>query len=164
MMFNDKLSFGKVGESYIANWFKKKGYNVLPVYEVEAGQYKGPVVYCQNGDKLIAPDMIVFNRENIIWIEAKHKKGFPLNRMRGKYVVGINKDHFNNYLEVAKLTDWPFWLIFLVEGGKVKDSPINDSGLYGLNIRKAKDLVDHESDKTDMVYWLKDDLRKLDDI
>lgn len=44
MGFNETLAKGKVGESLIAQWLKSRGSHVLPIYEVETGQYKGPSI------------------------------------------------------------------------------------------------------------------------
>jgi len=68
--FKENLKTGKVGESQIARWLQSKGHHVLPVYEIEKDQYAGPALYASDGSKIIAPDMLIFNKEKIVWIEA----------------------------------------------------------------------------------------------
>ena len=43
--FQHALTMGKTGEGIIANWLRGRGFNVLPVYEKEQQEYKGPALY-----------------------------------------------------------------------------------------------------------------------
>jgi len=157
MGFNQTLEMGKVGESRIAQWLRQRGNNILPVYEIEKEQFKGPAVYTCDWRELIAPDILAFKKDQVIWIEAKHKTAFTWHRITNRWVTGIDLHHYKQYQEVAKLVDWPVWLLFLHQGGQAKDSPAKSpSGLYGGSL---KYLMAHENHthnnhgKSGMVYW-----------
>lgn len=166
-MFEQKLEQGKIGESYIANWFRRKGYHVLPVYEIEKSQYKGPALYAADDREIVAPDMLIFGQKKIFWIEAKHKNAFSWHRKTKRFVTGIDLHHYGQYQEVAKLVEWPVWLLFLHRGGQAKDSPESPAGLYG---RDLDYLIYHENHrhgnhgKSGMVYWWIKNLYKLEKI
>lgn len=163
-MFEHYLEKGKVGESYIAAWIRNKGYHVLPVYEIEKNQYKGPAVYAADGREIIAPDMLIFGKEKIIWIEAKHKDAFSWHRKTQRFVTGIDLHHYKQYQQIMKIAEWPVWLLFLHRGGQAKDSPPSPAGLYG---NRLEYLINHENHrhqnhgKTGMVYWKIEDLKKI---
>lgn len=166
--FKARLSFGKIGEGLIANWFKRKGYIALPIYEKQIDEGKGPQLFTSNRN-LIAPDLLMFNfdkdGEKVFWIEAKHKSAFTWHRITQRWTTGIDLKHYQDYLEVDKLTPWPVWLIFLHEKGIAKDSPDGcPTGLFG---RELSYLNEHENHrhgnwgKGGMVYWAHETLLKL---
>lgn len=164
MAFVNNLVNGKIGESLIANWLKGKGYNILPIYEIEIGQGKGPAVYTADYGELIAPDLLVFKNKKVVWIEAKHKNAFAWNRARKIFVTGIDLKHYDDYKGINMIVDWPVWLLFLQKGGKAKDSPISPSGLYGNDLSVLMSSENHRSDKWGnggMVYWAIDSLLKI---
>jgi len=162
--FEATLRDGKVGESLIAGWFKSRGYNILPIYEIEINSGKGPRLFTPVTE-LVAPDMFIFNANNCYWIEAKHKTAFAWNRMRQIWTTGIDKNHFEQYCKVDDITPWPVWLMFLHKGGQAKDSPPNSpKGLFGNSLKYLRKNVNHESDKYGkhgMVYWNKDSLKEI---
>lgn len=161
--FDKKLESGKVGESQIANWLKSKGHNILPVYEIEKGQYAGPSVYSSAGDNIIAPDLLIFGQETV-WVEAKHKTAFSWHRKTKRFVTGIDIHHYFQYQKILDLVDWPIWLLFLHKGGQAKDSPESPSGLFGNNLLYLMCNENHRHDnhgRTGMVYWAINDLKKM---
>ena len=164
--FDESLAAGKVGESEIAGWLKSKGFNVLPVYDIEKHQYSGPAVYTADGGSLIAPDMLVFKQSKIVWVEAKHKTAFSWHRITSRWVTGIDLHHYSQYQEVAKLVDWPIWLMFLHKGGQAKDSaPNSPAGLFAGPIDRLVVDENHRHQnhgKSGMVYWAIDKLNKLE--
>lgn len=157
MSFSEQLRFGKVGESKIAVALKRCGFNVLPVYEKEVSEGKGPVLFVADGRELVLPDLLAFNSKKTIWVEAKHKTAFTKHRITGDWVTGIDLHHYNDYLEVSKLSPWPVWLIFLHDGGQAKDSPPDSpSGVFGNNINILSQHEHHRHEnhgKHGMVYW-----------
>jgi hypothetical protein len=165
MAFSDSLRYGQAGESVIAQWLRGKGYTVMPVYEKIFDTGKGPQLYLPNDEKLIAPDMLAINgKDNIRWIEAKHKTAFSWHRISNSWVTGIDLRHYHDYLKVAVLSPWPVWLLFLHRGGQAKDSPANSpAGLFGNPISYLKDNESHRSDKwaNGMVYWSRSKLQLL---
>jgi len=162
-MFEQQLAIGKIGESEIAGWLKARGNNVLPIYEIEKNQFKGPAVYPSSGNSLTAPDMLIFGK-NTMWIEAKHKNAFSWHRISEKkhekpWVTGIDLHHYKQYLEVMNLSDWPVWLFFLHRKGTAKDTPpgeLSPTGLFCNDLNFLKNNENHRHNnhgKSGMVYW-----------
>lgn len=149
---------GKTAESDIARWLIKRGQSVLPVYEKIIDEGKGPQLFT-GGEGLIAPDMLAICKGKVLWIEAKHKTGFAFYRKGNKFVTGIDLRHYLDYLRVAAITELPIYLLFLHDGGVVKDSPPGPSGLYGNYLSVLSQREDHRSGKwgkSGMVYWARD--------
>lgn len=164
--FEQKYAVGKIGESLIANWFRGRGFNVLPVYEKEIKENKGPTLFLAEGGSLICPDMLVFKPGKTLWIEAKHKTAFSWHRITQRWVTGIDLRHYSDYLKVAE-GQWPVWLLFLHQDGTAKDTPeglISPTGLFGNDIKVLKTIENHRSDKygrSGMVYWSHDKLKQI---
>lgn len=159
------LPYGQLGESKIAMWLKRNGRLVLPAYEKEIDNGKGPRLFCGNGD-LVVPDMLVLSGDKVSWIEAKHKSVFTWHRNTNRWTTGVSKRHYIDYLEVARITPWPVWLLFLHE----KDSePARNEpwpcpvGLFGQELSILNQCINHESDKWGggMVYWAHKNLKLL---
>jgi len=153
---------GFVGESKIAMYLMARNNKVLPVYQIEKSRGKGPRLFLKDNN-LIAPDMFVFNDKECCWIEAKHKTGFSWHRNTRTWNTGIDKRHFKHYCEVADVTPWPVWLMFLHKAGQAKDSPPSEGGLFGNKLSVLRNCIHHESNRYayGMVYWDKNDLKKL---
>lgn len=169
MSFDRQLAVGKVGESLIARWLRSRGNNVMPVYEIEKGQGKGPRLYSVCGE-LVAPDMLVFKGTGARWIEAKSKGAFTWYRVKGCYETGIDIRHYFDYLQVDEASPWPVWLMFLQWGGRAKDTPphVPDSpaGLFGHRLAYLREHESHRAPpqqwgKGGMVYWAHDTLIQL---
>lgn len=167
--FNNNLKSGKVGESQIAKFLMSRGHNILPVYEIEKNQYAGPAVYTADGGSLIAPDMLCFGNGKTVWIEAKHKSAFTWHRKTNRWTTGIDLHHYEQYIKVANLVEWPVWLLFLQKPGEAKDTPegmVCPSGLYGEDLVKLISSENHRHlnhGKSGMVYWGVSSLKKIAD-
>lgn len=173
--FKQKLAQGKTGESLIATWLRRRGRFVMPVYEIELGQGKGPGLYrpikagivpCE----LIAPDLLTFNGDgNACWIEAKHKSAFTPHRISGgTLTTGIDLRHYFDYCSLADESPWPVWLLFLHRGGFASNCPLNTpTGLFGNDLKYLRRHEHHRhanGGSAGMVYWAIDDLKKLAEI
>jgi hypothetical protein len=164
--FEKQLSIGKVGESRIARWLMKRGNLVLPVYEIAENQYKGPALYSASAS-IISPDMVVFNSGKVLWVEAKNKSAFTWHRKTSRFVTGIDKHHYYEYLRVSRQTKTPVWLLFLHGKGTAKDTPkglTSPSGLFGGEVFSLNRLINHEHEnwgKYGMVYWAESSLKKF---
>lgn len=164
--FEESLEEGKRGETAIAKWLMGKGFNILPVYEVDQGHFKGPVLYSSDGGTLICPDLLCMDSRKIIWIEAKHKNAFSWYRKKSIWTTGIDLKHYNDYIQIALCVSFPVWLFFLHKGGVAKDSPPSPSGLFCNDIQTLRQTEDHRSMKWGphgMVYWSKDSLIQIAD-
>jgi hypothetical protein len=149
--FQRQLQIGKLGESLIAWWLKSCDYNILPIYEKEINEGKGPQLFSLSED-LIAPDLLIFQTGNVnaLWIEAKHKSVFSWHRKSKRWVTGIDLRHYEDYRKISKISPWPVWLFFLHQNDRFNGRPDEPwpcpTGLYG---------------QTGMVYWEERNLIKL---
>ena len=164
MSFGSQLAYGKIGESLIAQWLKDRGHSVLPVYEKEIQENKGPQLFTPD-DNLVAPDMIAFKDDKVIWVEAKHKSTFTWHRITKRWVTGIDLHHYFDYLKVANLYPHPVWLLFLQRGGTDNHTGFaSPSGLYGGSLKYLSCNENHRHNgwgKSGMVYWWEKRLTKM---
>jgi hypothetical protein len=184
--FLGKLAFGQIGEQLIARFKRSEGFTILPAYEKELQTGKGPRLFMPLDGKralLIAPDMLAMRgRLEMTWIEAKHKDHFTWFAKTGHWQTGIDKRHYDDYLEVMERTQRDVLLYFL----HTNDTPprgkwangINGRnsqplhcpiGLFGRTLSELKLMVDHLAPYTDeetgrsypMVYWDYEDLEEI---
>lgn len=165
--FDKLLSVGKAGESKIAMWLRSRGSTVLPVYEKLIEEGKGPTLFLPNNRNLICPDLLTWQGNKVVWIEAKHKEGFSWHRNSSRWTTGIDLRLYHHYLEMAELTPFPVWVLFLHRGGSAKDNPtaISPSGLFGNDISILKDKVSHvhpNFGRSGGAFWAMENLIKLD--
>ena len=174
-VFIQQLEYGQLGESKIARWLRGRGWNVLPVYEKEIDDGKGPRLFMANSnekEQLIAPDLLAMRGMEFRWIEAKHKSHFSWYGIGRYWVTGINLLHYLDYLKIRNGTELPIWLMFLHSDNRTWkndvekwDAPILcPTGLFGNDLSKLINLESHRSDKygtTGMVYWRESNLIKL---
>lgn len=167
MSFERKLKEGLLGESLISQWLIKRGFQILPAYQVEYSTGKGPRLFGSYG-QLISPDLLAFNtRGRIIWVEAKSKSAFTWHRASSTWQTGIDKRHWAEYIQVAKETAWPVWILFLHKDGRAKDTPdgkASPTGLFGNTLMLLEKTIHHSHDNhgpSGMVYWEMGALQKL---
>lgn len=167
-LFKQTLEEGLLGEGHIARWLNRRGWNVLPAYQVELDTGKGPRFYTADAGALVTPDILAIRGGQIWWVEAKTKSAFTLYRKDNTIQTGIDRRHWQEYLKVREVTPFPIWLLFLHKPGQsLAGDPlgrISPCGLFGEEIGVLCDCVDHESDKhgpTGMVYWRLESLQKL---
>jgi hypothetical protein len=178
MNFADSLSSGQLGESLIAQWLRRRGWHVLPAYEKEINNRKGPRLFMAHGGEdaqLIAPDLFTMRGNDFRWIEAKHKTHFSWYNIGRRFETGIDLRHYRDYCRVADATGVDVWLMFLhrdentwsEDVAKYGAPPKCPTGLYGnsLSILRLEEKQSHISLKwgpSGMVYWEPDTvLRKL---
>lgn len=180
MKFEESLEQGRVAEGWIAHWLMSRGSSIMPAYELEHQQFKGPQLFGSDGE-LVAPDMIAFTANGIIWIEAKHKSVFTWHRNTGRWTTGIDLHHYKQYLQVADKTSLPVWLLFFhretrpdrrdIKHGCPQSCP---TGLFGGDLSRLRNKENHRSlpkdesrerclghGKSGMVYWAAETLTKL---
>lgn len=169
--FQKQLAFGRIAESQIARWLISRGNYLLPVYDIEYidGIPKGPRVF--GNDNMVAPDLLVLGKRKSLWVEAKHKSAFSWYRIGKCWETGIDLRHYQEYLKVQEISQWPIWLLFLHDGssprlgdlklGCPEDCP---TGLFGNSLNVLNANESHRSDrwgKSGMVYWSHGSLRQL---
>lgn len=163
-MFSQQLAIGQLGESLIAQWLRRLGWNVLPAYEKEIDNGKGPRLFTAHNTQLVSPDLFIMRRQSFMWVEAKHKTRFSWYGIGGYFVTGIDIRHFEDYCKVADTTELPVWLLFLHREAatwpddirKRNAPPTCPVGLFGQDINVLRSKCSHRSDKhgpSGMVYW-----------
>ena len=166
--FAQTLERGLLGESEIAKWLMSRGGTILPAYQIEIDEGKGPRVFRAHGN-LVAPDMLTINSgKDVAWIEAKTKGGWTWFRGAKSWQDGIDKNHWLDYVQVDQELPWPVHILFLHKERKgAKDSPQDkippSAGLYGNSVNRLADCIDHTSDKHGnhgMVYWNRSALKR----
>lgn len=176
MNFADSLGIGQLGESIIARWLRRRGWNILPAYEKEIGSGKGPRLFMATGsphDELITPDLLAMCDKRFYWIEAKHKSVFSWYGIGSYWTTGVDRRHFYDYVRVQKETGITVWLMFLHRESQPRredkerwpDCPDTcPTGLFGQRLGKLVYTKSHESNRhgaTGMVYWGENALKRL---
>jgi hypothetical protein len=166
MSFESSLQEGLLGESIIVRWLNQQGCHVLPAYEIEQSQAKGPRLFTAK-QQLISPDLLCWHGCEQFWIEAKTKSAFTWHRLSETWQTGIDRRHWHHYQQVQEIMGIPVWLLFLHKPGNLaKDTPTgmqSPYGLYGESLAKLKDSVHHEHGNcgsSGMVYWQLETLTK----
>lgn len=169
MNFADSLSSGQLGESLIAQWLRRRGWHVLPAYEKEIDNGKGPRLFTASDAgkaQLISPDLLAMRSGQFLWVEAKHKTRFSWYGKGNCWVTGVDRRHFEDYCAVTDSTGLNVWLLFLhrdnqtwpEDVAKWGAPPTCPTGLFGRSIAALRlaENQSHQSDKwghTGMVYW-----------
>lgn len=175
MTFEQSLAFGQIGEGYIARWLRRNGYHVLPVYEKEIDNGKGPRLFMAKtaqAEQLIAPDLLALRDGRFLWVEAKRKTRFTWYGKARCFTTGIDIRHYHDYCAIARETSLAVWLLFLhVDGttwpqdvARFQAPPTCPTGLFGNELSILQTTVNHLSDRhgrSGMVYWRVDSLRRL---
>jgi hypothetical protein len=166
--FTQSLQRGQLGESIIAKWCIARGNSVLPVYEKEIDNGKGPRFFTPEG-QFVAPDMFVM--PSMHWVEAKHKSVFTWHRKSGRWVTGIDMNHYAQYQRVQQVTRRPVWLLFLHRSSQPDTRDMAHgcpatcpTGLFGGSLKNLMRNVNHTHDnwgRHGMVYWAAETLKLL---
>jgi hypothetical protein len=163
MNFEENYEFGVIAESAISRWLIANDRLILPAYEKEKDSGKGPRLLGK--EELVAPDMLVFSKGQLVWVEAKHKTVFTWHGLTHQWTTGIDRRHYQQYLQVVQVTKLPLWILFFHGCDKADAKDIErwpdcpkecPTGLFGNTIDKLKDKVNHEHDnwgRHGMVYW-----------
>jgi hypothetical protein len=170
-LFQQKLAFGQIGESLIARYLRSRGWSILPVYEKEIDNGKGPRLFLPYGypeTELIAPDLQGMKYQKVQWFEAKHKSAATFYRKKWRWQTGIDKRHYLDYKRVQEITTYPVWLLFLQRESACNNAPLNvpscPTGLYGCPITQLysdEGYYDRGGKRYYMVYWGVQELKKL---
>jgi len=168
--FEQSLRHGRIAEGKIAEYLRRRGFSVIPAYEKEIGEGKGPQVFTPV-DELVAPDLFVVRNGVCRWVEAKCKTVFTWHRKSRRWVTGIDLRHYNEYQKVGRHFGWEVYLLFLhtcprpdprdVEGGCPAVCP---TGLFEGRLSWLTEHENHRHDnwgRSGMVYWAHERLRPV---
>lgn len=175
--FDQTLKWGQTGETAIACWLRRKGWDVLPVYEKVIDTGKGPRVftaYHSGQSQLVAPDMLAFRGDRIQWVEGKRKTRFTWRWTKSVWQDGIDVRHYENYLQLRERSPFPLWILFLHEQNRPSEQDLQrgcplrcPTGLYGNEISYLKAVESHKDAfpkngrSYPMVYWNIEHLKLL---
>lgn len=165
--FRESLQVGQLGESAIAQWLRRRGWHVLPAYEKEIDNGKGPRLFMAEGDdasELITPDLLAMRSGLFLWIEAKHKTVFSWYGTGHCWNTGVDKRHFDDYVQVQQRTAIPVWLLFLHRestpwaGDRERWPDCPDecpTGLFGgrIDVLEKSGRFDPRWGPSGMIYW-----------
>lgn len=127
--FSEKLAFGEEGERLVASFLMGRGASVLPLYQYQST--RAPLVFSRRS-RIIAPDLYVWRVGKDYHAECKRKTRWV--RFTGQLETGLNKRHFNSYLELIERTNREVVCFFLHE----REEP---TGLYCGALRKLSASV-----------------------
>jgi hypothetical protein len=166
MVFQQQLAFGRIAETQIAAWLLRRGWAILPAYDIEYDSGKGPQLFT-SASEFVTPDLLVIRGEQVKWVEAKHKEVFTWYRKKQRWETGIDAHHFKDYLRVAELTPWPVYLFFLHRNSRPHPRDLRYGcpercpvGLFAREITELEPLArfDSRHGNYGMVYWGVNDL------
>lgn len=169
--FKNRLAFGQVTESAIGRWLTgvRKAI-ILPAYEKEIDNGKGPRLFMADGNDLVVPDLLVWCGDGVLrWFEAKHKTHWTWHRITSRWTTGIDLRHYDDYLQVNDLLGHDVLLMFLHVSNQPHKRdrehcpPCCPTGLFGNRLSFLRKHENHRSDKwgkSGMVYWNSESLIK----
>lgn len=166
--FAESLGYGQIGEGQIGRWIRSRGNCVLPVYEKEIDEGKGPRFFTPTGEH-VAPDMFVMPA--MAWAEAKRKSVFSWHRQTQQWVTGFDLNHYEGYKETQRESRRPVWLMFLHESHEPDPRDVKSgcpyrcpTGLFGGSLDYLSKHENHRHEnwgRHGMVYWAVHHLKKL---
>ena len=160
--FQANLAFGQQAETEVAKWLMRRGYSILPVYDIEYDTGKGPRLFSQ-GSQIIAPDALVWRAGKCTWVECKRKTCFSWHRKSSSWVTGIDRCHWSHYQRIAAVTGIDVWILFLHGSSRPDHRDVMHgcpdscpSGLFGQSLAILEGCINHvhaNYGKSGMVYW-----------
>lgn len=168
--FQRQLAWGQLAETDIAKYLINLGAHILPVYDIEYEDGKGPRVFGKDCE-IVAPDLFVFHQGKMGFIESKRKTVFSWYRIGKRWVTGIDLRHYEHYLRLRRVLSVPIDLMFLHESS-VPDPrdrqfpccpPDCPTGLFRGDLDFLSKHESHRSDKyaKGMVYWGHETLKQI---
>lgn len=170
--FKRSLDAGLLAEGAIAEWLRARGNTVIPAYQIEHNDHKGPQVYTPT-EELISPDLLVWKNGETCWVEAKSKSAFTWHRKSGTWNTGIDLHHYEQYRKVLEHFDgWDVWLFFLHASSQPSDIDLLHPscpsrcpvGLFGNSLQGLTETEHHRDSRWGtggMVYWERESLKLL---
>jgi hypothetical protein len=169
--FQAKLERGQIAEGLVAIWLRSQGWTLLPIYEKEIDNGKGPrlfLPYDVPEKELIAPDLLAMRDGKTRWYEAKSKAAATFYRRKWRWQTGIDKKHYLDYKRVKDITSWQVWLLFLQLDNSHNNAPLGvepyPAGLYACPVTKPysdEGSFTRDGKRYEMVYWGLEELQRV---
>lgn len=125
---------GALAESEAASIIQRRGLSVLPVFKATDNNEatSAPMMMLAKSDIVVAPDLLCFGGEGVVWIDVKGKAVPTWRRTHGRWEHGIDFSLFTEYERVAEATNLPVWL--LVREERIPETLAAESALVdGIN-------------------------------
>ena len=154
MNFEEKLIFGREAEKEIELYFIKKGYHVIRSYDYTGEENnKSPKMFSLFKNHVL-PDLDISKEKKRVWVEVKHYTYAPLNKKLNKYVHGIKKRHYNDYLKIEEITGN---IVFLF----IKERQSNNILYEKLNKLKSYPCQCGNCDSNCLIYFDREDFKEI---
>ena len=113
MTWRDDATFqqGRNGEKIVARLLQQEGWGIVPSYDYsgETNDKAPRLQFLRSG--LVIPDLdashLAYGR---IWVEVKTNSEASWYIIGQQYQHGIREKHWNDYIEVQRITRTPVWL------------------------------------------------------
>lgn len=113
--FQELLERGRTAEELVADILRKHGYYVIPSYEY-SGRDDDKAPKLTGYDKhYTLPDLDVSGNGQRFWVEVKLKAEPTWTRKLQRYEHGIPLRHYQDYLQVERITGCPVYLAIVEE-------------------------------------------------
>lgn len=164
---------GRLGENVVARFLRARGNSILPIRDIDMGdKWKGPRLTGPEGIELVSTDWLVLGPQGkTCWIEVKTKRRWSWHRATATWNTGIDQHYLDHYINIARRSSIPVWLIFLhLDGLPSDDDLVNGApaqcpaGLFGNEVLHLAEVVHHTHSnwgKGGMVYWAAQALKRL---
>jgi hypothetical protein len=168
MTARNYFEFGLFGEREVKEFLRGRGVAVGPAPDTAgAALYRGPRI-AADGAELIAPDLMAWANGAAAWLEIKRKRRWSYWETGGYPVTGIDLPVYEHYLAIARMSDIPLFLLFVMHGGAMAPGRgPGPEGLYGQNILTLAGNKNHEHKNggpNGMVYWSERSLVRCNDL
>ncbi len=124
MMRDLRFLAGRTIEQNILRAIQKR-YAVVPVANIQTDGTHGPRLE-GDGQHASLPDSQFFGRDRYGWLEVKAKTNPNLYRLFKRYEHGIDKDKYDQYLDVQFKTGMPVYVVICdLSDGSIRMSDLN---------------------------------------
>jgi len=128
--YEDKRSYGHVGERLLEKFFRRLEQDLIPVCDIMPRNPGGPELFsCVGNIKL--PDYLAYSSEcGVYWLEIKRQEAF--SRYYGYLETGIGITQYESYCKIQERFPFDVYLALWHEGGIDEHSEPTPYGLYGV--------------------------------
>lgn len=113
--FECLLQRGRTAEELVADLFRQWGYYVIPSYEYSGRDDDKAPKLTGSVRGYTLPDLDVSGNGRRFWVEVKLKTEPTWTRKLQRYEHGIPLRHYQDYLEVERITGCPVYLAIVEE-------------------------------------------------
>lgn len=109
-----KFLRGRSGEKHVAELLQASGWYVIPSYDYTGEENKAPKMQGL-ASNFVIPDLDTAKDGKRKWAEVKTKAAPTLHRVTNTLEHGIDRCHYDSYLEIERITGCAVWLFVYEE-------------------------------------------------